>query len=121
MTMRTRNWMVLALLLFLATVATAQQHPNIERGLLPDKSYQISDIDSVNLFNGVVNVSLPLGPQYPVNGTLSYRFMLSYGTNSWETAEWDEEIETQQPPITVTRRWAFPARKMTGGLGWNLT
>jgi YD repeat-containing protein len=106
-----------------AAAAAAQQSPNIERGLLPDKAYEVSDVDTVGLFGGVVNLAIPLGIRYHVNGNLSYQFTLSYATNSWETGENTVDEQIEEPPWILTHHytWAFPARRMNAGAGWMLS
>jgi YD repeat-containing protein len=115
-------------LLFLSFSALAQQHPNIERGLLPEKAYEVSDVDNVNLFNGTVNAAIPLGQSYQVGGRLSYRFTLAYATNTWEVGEHivaeyipPEQREGGERYEYHTYLWSYPQRHMNAGLGWILT
>lgn len=78
------------LLIALLTIATAsalsgQQEPLRERGFKPDQLYQFNGFDSVNLFNGNLNLAVPLGPSYPVGAGVSYSFSLRYSGNVWKT------------------------------------
>lgn len=111
------------LLLFAALTAAAQQHPNIERGLQPDKSYQLADVDTINLFNGTVNVAIPLGLRYPVGGNLSYQFSTAYATNTWEVGTHYVTEYLQQEPYEIRHvyTWMYPALQNNAGLGWLLT
>src|SRR5438270_11983000 len=69
--------------------------PNVEKGITPGKAFDFSDVDNVNLFNGNLGVSIPLGQEYSVNSSLSYRLVLHYSGNAWEHAIRDEEILRQ--------------------------
>jgi len=122
--MRTARF-ALPLFLLVAVASVAQQHPNVERGFLPDKSYQVADVDAVNLFNGILNLSIPLGQRYPVNGNLSYQFLLSYATNHWDTSE-HIVVEWEQLPSGDAVRHEFhylyshPDKGDNAGFGWLL-
>jgi YD repeat-containing protein len=71
----------------LATAAAAQQDAVRERGFRPEQAYQFNSFDSVNLFNGNLNLAVPLGEPYPVAAGLSYSFVLRYSGNIWKTVE----------------------------------
>jgi hypothetical protein len=60
--------LVLTAALLATTSLPAQQHPSHERGFDPEKVYQLGDLDSVNLLNGNVAITLPLGLSFPVGG-----------------------------------------------------
>ncbi len=113
----------LLIILLLAVAAAGQQHPNVERGFLPDKSYQLGDVDTVNLFNGTLNATIPLGQRYPVSGNLSYQFALSYATNGWEVGEhqWTDHVDYFPFLIERINRYSYPARHMNAGFGWTLS
>ena len=75
----------LAAALLAALSAPAQMvSPNLERGFDPQKAYALEEIGVVNVFNGNLNVTLPIGANYPVSSTLSYGVGLQYGGNNWE-------------------------------------
>jgi YD repeat-containing protein len=118
-----RIHLYLSVILLLTVSAAGQQHPNVERGFLPDKSYQLGDLDTINLFNGSLNTSIPLGQQYPVNGNLSYQFVLSYATNGWEIGEHQYTDYVEYYPYQIERinRYSYPARHMNAGFGWTLS
>ena len=44
----------------------ADVHPNTAGGFPVDQSFHVGDIDSVNLFNGSLTLTLPIGPSFPV-------------------------------------------------------
>ena len=88
----------------------AEQHPNLARGFSPGDLYDYSGIDSINLFNGGLNLNLPIGPRYPVGDGLSYGLHLSYASNTWEPeAVWLPEIRMH------------PRRSANAGHGWMLS
>ena len=111
------SWLVcagvgVALLLLAAPVpAEEQEHPNHKRGLAAPTSYLSSAIDSVNLFNGNLTLSIPIGTTYPAGGSLSYALALHYNSNVWEFDEGDYEYGF---PTT----YAFPTPHGNAGLGW---
>lgn len=113
----------LLIILLVAVAAAGQQHPNVERGFLPDKSYQLGDVDTVNLFNGMLNTNIPLGQRYQVNGSLSYQFALSYATNGWEAGVHQYTDHVDYYPYLIERynHYSYPARHMNAGFGWTLS
>jgi YD repeat-containing protein len=101
--------------------ATAQQHPHIEKGFKPDQAYSVSDVDVVNLFNGNLNVRIPIGGTYSVGGALSYEFAIAYAGNNWD---YEEDIlptvyaPPDEPERELLVRWAVPYRNLNAGMGW---
>src|SRR5438874_2199485 len=75
-------------LVFVASAAFGQQHPNVEQGVSPGKLYQFGDLDSVNLFNGNLMIHLPIGQTYPVGPSLKYQFMITYNGKVWDHDGW---------------------------------
>ncbi|MCP3998533.1 MAG: hypothetical protein GY722_26215, partial [bacterium] len=60
---------VLVTSLLLATPAAfTQQVPNAAPGFRPEGVYDFAGIDQVGLFQGALNVSIPLGLEFPVDG-----------------------------------------------------
>ncbi len=96
-----------------AVGASAQQHPSHERGFDPEKVYQLGGLDSVNLLNGNVAVTLPLGLSFPVSGQLAYGLTLVYNSKVWDF----QEVFFQGIP----RSQALPDRLSNAGLGWSLS
>ncbi|NJL26808.1 MAG: hypothetical protein HC897_02475 [Thermoanaerobaculia bacterium] len=74
---------VLVLSLLLALPAAAQQYPSQARGLGAAVAYQGGDLDHVNLFNGQLSLTVPLGQSYPVGPGLGYGLALTYTSNLW--------------------------------------
>lgn len=110
------------LLQFAAAALVAQVvSPNLERGVSPGKAYATGDIDTVNLFNGNLNVAIPIGQQYPVNGSLSYGLTLHYAGNSWEQGTREDTVVRSGFNETVNYVWQYPSRHNNAGFGWRLS
>jgi YD repeat-containing protein len=101
--------LALALSLLAAFPLTADQHPSLANGFDENKVYQLNGIDSVNVFSGNLIVSVPIGPTYTVNGSLSYKLGLYYNGNCWRFRQ------------NLLGMNAFPEPRMNAGLGWQLT
>ncbi len=105
-------------LLALARLASAQEDPaNRARGLSATTAYLVGDIDSVNLYNGNLTVSLPLGGSYPVGGALSYGLVLHHNSGVWTLdggmacPQYNEDSPTDANPDVFHN----------AGLGWRLS
>jgi len=80
--------------------------------MVPGSMMRLSGPDNINLFNGNLSLSIPLGQTYPVSDTLSYSFVLRYNSNIWDFTEgWDGEVVVQ----------AHPAFFSNAGTGWRLS
>lgn len=109
----------IARLLFLALVAEsllAQSPPERERGFKSDLVYQFADIDSLNLFNGNLNLAIPLAT-YPVSADVSYSFVLRYAGNVWHDVERCTVRPHGEEQCTVN--WL--AVSDNAGIGWGLS
>lgn len=99
--------------------AAAQQPPEKERGFRPELVYQFNGFDSVNLFNGNLNMSIPLGQTYPVGAGLSYAFVLRYAGNVWLSVD---DCTHGREENTETRCGArYIPHRDNAGLGWSLS
>src|SRR5258706_5105310 len=94
----------------IACAALAQEHPNLERGFAPDKIYQFGNLDQVNVFNGNMSLTIPLGNPYPVDGGLSYALSLTYNSKVWDF----KEVYRFAKPFQD----ALPNRRSNAGMGW---
>jgi hypothetical protein len=59
-------------------LAQAPATPPLERGFHADSSFQMGDIDNIDLFRGSLELVIPIGNSYPVGGNLSYQLKLAY-------------------------------------------
>ena len=66
-----------------AAPAWADPHPNTQGGVDVNQVFQLGNVDNINLFNGSLTVSLPLGLTYPVGGSFNYHLMLVANSNPW--------------------------------------
>jgi len=103
--------------LLLPSALSAQIHPNHAQGFEPQHAYQIGNIENVNLFNGNLTLTIPIGSRYPVGGELSYGLTLSYTGNVWE---WEEDYLLGPSGYQYYLK-AIPRKRSNAGLGWQLT
>ena len=105
------------LLLLLATggarAALADDYPSQALGIQPQKAYQFGNVDHVNLFNGNLVLTIPIGQRYPVGASFSYGLNLVYNSNTWDF------VDTSSGPTDAST--AFPKRNSNAGMGWLLT
>jgi hypothetical protein len=108
----------ISLLIAVTASSSAQQEPARERGFKPEQVHQFNGFDSVNLFNGNLNLTIPLGHPYPVAEGLSYSFVLRYSGNVWRTVA--HCVPTQQGDPECGMRYLLqPADN--AGPGWRLS
>ena len=99
----------------------AQDHDNVAKGLSSEKVYDFNNVDHINLFNQNLNLGLPIGPSYHVNGNLSYQLQLTFSGNNWDFLH-DVAQELQPREIVdTTVYFAQPVRSSNAGLGWILS
>ena len=121
--MSTMTNRLLSVLIAVVVMAAAHaQHPNINRGFDPDKVFHFGGIDSVNLYNGNLNVAVPLGQEYVGNGSLRYRFMLSYNSKNWDYeiqyfTTWCDGFHFQDWCGKPYKK-AVPSYRSNAGMGW---
>ena len=92
--------------------ATAQ-HPNHAAGFRPEHAFQLGDLDHVNLFNGNLTITIPIGERYPLGPRHSYGLTLTYTGNVWT---WEERCEG----VGECYLQSLPRRRSNAGLGWHL-
>jgi RHS repeat-associated protein len=111
-----RNRFLAAVLLFAVPVlAAADVHPNSEGGFAPEKAFQVGEIDNINMFNGNLVLTIPIGTSYPVGGGLSYGLTLVYNSTPWL-------FQQRTDPISnVTYNQAYPEPRSNAGLGWQIS
>ncbi|HKY04624.1 MAG TPA: hypothetical protein VJQ56_07025, partial [Blastocatellia bacterium] len=91
-----------------AQVGLTNAHPNLSRGNGDDKTAERYELDSVNLFNGNLSLSIPLGARYPLARDFGYSFALNYNSNVWD-------IESSGSVVS-----AAPIKNSNAGFGWDL-
>jgi len=94
----------------LARPSEAMTHPNLARGYSADRSFQPGLIDNVNLFNGGLNLAIPIGQAYPVSEALSYGLTLTYSSSVWDFTDYG----AGGVDATASSLW-------NAGLGWRLS
>ncbi|HTG33118.1 MAG TPA: hypothetical protein VLB76_09320 [Thermoanaerobaculia bacterium] len=106
-------------LAFLAAPVLADVHPNTAPGFPVDQSFHVGDVDSVNLFNGALTLTIPIGTSYPVNGGFSYSLKLTYNSSPWLF----KTVRYLIPPDfhEVSRTQAYPNPCSNAGLGWRVS
>jgi hypothetical protein len=97
----------------------AQTHPNLEKGFAADKMYQFGDIDHVNLFNGNLSLTIPVGGSTPVSDHLSLSLTLVYNTKLWSAKPRSYCPSGDSCPERLL--FYSPERRSNAGFGWTLT
>ncbi|HYI07774.1 MAG TPA: hypothetical protein VEK57_01780, partial [Thermoanaerobaculia bacterium] len=98
----------------------AREAVNNERGFVPEKLYQFGGIDSVNLFNGNLTLSIPIGGSAPVSSNLSYGLTLYYNSKLWNAESLMTGNQCGDGAQQDAGNVAFPvASRMNAGLGWS--
>src|SRR5687768_12624251 len=104
--------------LTLAMPASAQKTVTDEVGFNPQKLYDVNDIDSVNLFNGNLTVTLPIGRRYQVSSVLSYQLMLIYNGKISDIETFECEDGDGNPLICIED---VPTRQSNAGVSWRVS
>jgi RHS repeat-associated protein len=89
------------------------QNPNTSRGFTPDGVFQFNDVDHVNLFNGGLVVSVPVGQTYTAGDRLQYSLGLTYNSSIWDTIP--------HASVEGDLSESVPNRNSNAGVGWLLT
>jgi len=108
-----RTLLALAFAIGIMPLAAAAQSvdANNGRGFEAEKVYNFFGLDSVNPFNGNLNVSLPIGQAYELRPGFSYQFVLTYNSKVW-----DYEVDD-----ATKNRTAIPETYSNSGFGWLLS
>ena len=108
---RTLSWLAPLAVALTTLPASAQVHPNLERGFAADKAFQVGEIDHVNLFNGNVTLTIPLGATSTISEQLSLGLTATYNSKMWEMRQ----------PAGSNHRQMLPDDLSNAGLGWVVT
>jgi YD repeat-containing protein len=117
-TARCIRTLVIAASMASALGITGQTHPNVERGFAADKMYQFGDVDHVNLFNGNLTLTIPMGGSAPVSDRLSLSLTLVHNGKLW-TATPRPYANGGQEPISMLVY--SPDRRDNAGFGWMIS
>jgi RHS repeat-associated protein len=68
-----------------------QEASRPDRGLMPNGSYSVSDIESINVLNGNVNLRIPLASLPPIaGGKLSWTVTAQYNSKVWNVTRYQQ-------------------------------
>lgn len=98
--------------LALTPPTAAQQPVSWQRGLTADAAYQYADVEAINLFNGNLTLTVPLGISYPIGPSFSLQLMASYNANGWVV----EQAQCPGQPYAYPE----PSPYANAGFGWQV-
>ena len=90
------------------------------KGFDPDGVFQMGQTDTVNLLNGNLSLSIPLGPVFKVGGSLEYNLSLYYNSNGWDMDQLCCKITSNDNPNVIFDA-PWPGREANAGMGWTLS
>ncbi len=117
--MSTRKLLALLITCGLASISVfaSSDNPDTAGGSSEPTLYHSGDIDNINLFNGALGLTIPIGQMYTVDGGFSYKFQLFYSSDIWKLASKvcsDGGAEEFSEP-------KFSPGGLQLGLGWRLS
>lgn len=86
-------------------MALGQEASRPDRGLIPNGSYSISDIENINVLNGNVNLRIPLAALPPIaGGKLSWTLSAQYNSKLWDMTRYQQNDDqlSWQPYVIDT-------------------
>ncbi|HJQ40382.1 MAG TPA: RHS repeat-associated core domain-containing protein [Thermoanaerobaculia bacterium] len=103
-------------------------------GFKADSALAVGEFDAVNIYNGNLTVTVPIGPVYKTNGLVRYQLTLHYQTNFWDFIEYSTAsspigVKTPEafnpilwadPPATGGFAGSEPRPEGVAGVGWYL-
>lgn len=95
-----RLFSCLAILFAMSGLAGAQEASRPDRGVMPNGSYSVSDIENINVLNGNVNIRIPLASLPPIaGGKLSWTISAQYNSKAWNVTRYQQNDDplTWQP------------------------
>jgi RHS repeat-associated protein len=123
MRIRTYTRIVLLLSLLLAGSRSIAQAQGPDTASKPDRgassagSYMVSDIESVNLTNGNVNLSIPLASLPPIaGGRLSWSIRAIYNSKHWNMKSYEE-----QPDAHHSQTWTHQQLELSENARWMIS
>jgi hypothetical protein len=106
--------LLLALTIAVSFKCLAQEASRPDRGVMPNGSYSVSDIENINLLNGNLNIKIPLASLPPISGgNLSWTVSAQYNSKLWDITR----EQANEDPLT----WAPYYIDYPGaGGGWTI-
>src|ERR1700752_5436445 len=88
----TRVFLTLAIVCLHAAIGLGQTTAaRPDRGTMPNSSYAVSDIESISLQNGNVNLNIPLASLPPIaGGKLSWTISANYNSKLWNVTRYQQ-------------------------------
>src|SRR2546426_180896 len=107
----------LTISILLAVEALGQVAARPDRGTMPTGSYAVSDIESVSLTNGNMNLSIPLASLPPVaGGKLGLTLRAEYNSKMWDGVR----SEHQPDPLDPATRYVKSNLQLSDAGGWRI-
>src|SRR5262245_50344133 len=89
-----------------------------DRGVRPNGSYAISDIENVGLTNGNLNLSIPLAGLPPIaGGRLSLGLSATYNSKLWDSHQDEARTDGQPPNVRYANQFIQPSEDG----GWQIS
>lgn len=96
-------------------------HPNLARGISANATSGTGSIDTVNLFNGGLGVSIPVGPSFTVSEAVGYQISLQYSSGVWDVNR-EFHCDANNPLQSDASNPEYinqPSSMFNAGLGWS--
>ena len=107
--------LVIGLLTVLDRTALGQAASRPDRGIRPVGSYSISELESISLTNGNLNLSIPLAGLPPMaGGKLSWVVRANYNSKNWDVTSVEHAAS---PPF---QGWTESLVQLSNGMGWQV-
>ena len=114
-------------------VRAAEPHAILARGFQAEQVYDFNGLDNVNLFNGNLVVTIPIGQRFPLGAGFDYGFTLVYNSHIWdyvqdcpgngkdEFGEEGEVVLTDPGAIDDGCVRGIPNRTSNAGTSWRVS
>src|SRR5262245_3246352 len=113
---RARHCLAIAVLVGLTVSSQAQVAGRPDRGVTPNDSYSVSNIENISLTSGNVNLSIPLASLPPLpGGKLSWTISAIYNSKLWNVTRVEETMSGNPPPV-----WVVDSLQVSDKGGWRV-
>ena len=111
-------------------VFAQQDSPSVQTGYasqakgVDGEAIYVGDLmENVNVYNGNLTVSIPIGPTMPLGGGYSYRVSLNYNANSWDNiyASCSIKDSNSNGYISFQTTAYIPDYSSNAGMGWEVS